>query len=334
MRPGLPRLQDPGLHRMSASNRDPLSSEERELAARLQRLGGPEGPPAALDARILAAARTAAAPPASTRAKRRPRFSIGLPAGAITAIGTAAALVIAIGTTWQLRPPDRPAAQAPATDADDAIAVELLAPRGKPAGSDSAADEPAAAASQRARASAAAPRAATAEGVANRRAAAPDAAGPTAETGIGSTGPAAPVAAEPASTTAPQATASTPPSAPTAAVPDTVEPAAIAPPPAEQAEASRHRQRATYTTAARARAEPRDGPRAASARTPPIDDDAVDLAAIPVREDANLPPGEWLERIRARRDAGDIDAARESLQRFVRAHPRLRPPRDLRELAQ
>ena len=38
------------------SGRDPLTQEERALAARLARLGAPDGPPAALDARILGAA--------------------------------------------------------------------------------------------------------------------------------------------------------------------------------------------------------------------------------------------------------------------------------------
>lgn len=309
---------------MSASDRDPLSPEERELAARLQRLGGPDAPPAALDARILAAARTAAGAPGPARAKRRPRIAAWLPGGAITAIGTAAALAIVIGTTWQLRPADRPAAKAPTTGDDDAVVVELLAPRRTPAVPDAATDAPAAAALQRTRASAAASRASTADSIAERPAVAPGAAAPAAETGPGSTGAVPPEATEPAPTIAPAATAT---------AMDTVEPAADAPPPAAQADATANPRRATYTTAARARAEPRDTPREASARARPDDHDAVDLASIPLHEDANLPPGEWLERIRARRDAGDIEAARASLRRFIRAHPRLRPPRDLRELA-
>lgn len=49
------------------THHDPLNAEERELAARLARLGGAREPAPALDARILAAARAAvAAPEAST----------------------------------------------------------------------------------------------------------------------------------------------------------------------------------------------------------------------------------------------------------------------------
>jgi hypothetical protein len=333
VRRGSPCPFDFGPHRMSASDRDPLSSEERELAARLQRLGGPDGPSAALDARILAAARQAVGQPAASRTRRRPRFAAWLPGSAITAVGTAAALVIVIGTAWQLRPVDRPAAQPPGIADDEAVTVELLAPRKTPAASETAAEAPTAAASPSTRASAAAPHGSTAEAVADRRAAAQDAAAPTAETDSGSTGTATPVAAEPAPTSAPHAGASTPSPAPAAPVLDTVGPSADAPATPQQAEASSRPRRATYTTAARARAESRDGPRGASTPAKPDDVHAVDLASIPVHEDASLPPGEWLERIRARRDTGDVDAARTSLERFIRAHPRLRPPRDLRELA-
>ncbi|HEX8538860.1 MAG TPA: hypothetical protein VF664_15420, partial [Cystobacter sp.] len=52
----------------------------------------------------------------------------------------------------------------------------------------------------------------------------------------------------------------------------------------------------------------------------------------PVAGDAALPPDEWLMRIRARRDAGDLEGARDSLRRFVREYPRLRLPDDLRAL--
>lgn len=61
---------------------------------------------------------------------------------------------------------------------------------------------------------------------------------------------------------------------------------------------------------------------------------AADVAEAfgPVSIDASLPPADWLERIRARRDAGDTDGARDSLRRFMREHPRLRVPADLRPL--
>lgn len=315
---------------MSAPDRDPLSSEERELAAHLQRLGGPDGPPAALDARILAAARAAAVPPAPRHASRRPRFATWLPGGAITAVGTAAALVLAIGTAWQLRPVDRPAVQRPAIADDGAVAFELLGPREKavpPSATDEASAEVSA---PRPPVPAAAPRASTSDSTTERRVAASDAAEPTAGTRTAAS--AAPAAAEsdlPASETA-----STAITAPRSALPDAVERDAATPQSAVPVDASGPRRRATYTTAARARAESDDRPRDAATRARPDDRDAIDLAMIPVRADADLSPAEWLERIRARRDAGDVDAARESLQRFMRAHPRVRPPSDLRELAQ
>jgi hypothetical protein len=70
---------------------EPLSDDERELALRLAKLDAAAGPSAALDARILGMARTAAAP---TRPVRR------WPG----AVGVAAVLVAAVGLAWQLRP--------------------------------------------------------------------------------------------------------------------------------------------------------------------------------------------------------------------------------------
>ena len=51
-----------------------------------------------------------------------------------------------------------------------------------------------------------------------------------------------------------------------------------------------------------------------------------------VGDDARLPLAEWLRRIRARRDAGDLDGARSSLARFVTTYPRARIPDDLQPL--
>lgn len=53
---------------------------------------------------------------------------------------------------------------------------------------------------------------------------------------------------------------------------------------------------------------------------------------VPVDEDIRLPPDEWLERIRLRRDLGDSANALRSLQLFVQAHPFQRVPDDLRPL--
>lgn len=51
-------------------------------------------------------------------------------------------------------------------------------------------------------------------------------------------------------------------------------------------------------------------------------------------EDARLPRQEWLQRIRERRQDGDEDGARASLERFVQAHPHSDIPHDLRSLLQ
>ncbi|MDN5781420.1 MAG: hypothetical protein L0H23_05255, partial [Luteimonas sp.] len=84
--------------------RDALTPEERALAERLARLG-PQGEPSpALDARILAAARSATAAPAATVGarttprRRQRRWPV--------AFGAAATLVIVGGLGWQLRPVD------------------------------------------------------------------------------------------------------------------------------------------------------------------------------------------------------------------------------------
>jgi len=96
---------------------EPFNAEERDLAQRLARLGGPREPAAALDAMILAAARAAvsdsAAPAAATPAeapveppadpkvtplrprKPAPRWPLGF--------GLAASVVLAAGIGWRLQ---------------------------------------------------------------------------------------------------------------------------------------------------------------------------------------------------------------------------------------
>lgn len=56
------------------------------------------------------------------------------------------------------------------------------------------------------------------------------------------------------------------------------------------------------------------------------------IALPPVAEDTRLGRADWLERIRARRDAGRLDEARASLVLFRKSHPRVRIPDDLRAL--
>lgn len=83
--------------------RRPLDPGERALAAQLPRLHGRGEPDPALDARILAAARTAVAP----RPVLRPRLRW------IAPMAVAASLSLAVGLAWRLRPPPAPEASPP-----------------------------------------------------------------------------------------------------------------------------------------------------------------------------------------------------------------------------
>ncbi|HEL7631918.1 TPA: hypothetical protein UL921_003784, partial [Stenotrophomonas maltophilia] len=51
-----------------------------------------------------------------------------------------------------------------------------------------------------------------------------------------------------------------------------------------------------------------------------------------VAADAQLPRRQWLQKIRERRDEGQRDIARASLERYVQQYPESRLPRDLRPL--
>lgn len=72
----------------------PLDAQERDLARQLAQLGPHDGPSAAVDARILAAAQDAVA--ASRKPASRNRWPMTL--------GIAASMLLAIGLAWQLRP--------------------------------------------------------------------------------------------------------------------------------------------------------------------------------------------------------------------------------------
>lgn len=317
---------------MTAPDHAPLTPEERALAERLRGLGGPDGPSAATDARILAAAATAAAPERSSRTPGRRRRARWLPGSAITAIGTAAAFVVAIGTAWQLRPLDRPSVRTPMQGDDVIVEVELPGPRDQRAPGTAAAGP-----SPLSNAVAPDPQSIASPGTWR----APELGAPAQVAPAPPTGRASP-AVEPASAesslTAQTGSASpSPADAPVDSTAGTQRSAATdaagaAPLPSPPAADADHPRRATYTTAARAQPEshrermpvPTAGPRREA--VPP------DLATVPVDADAALDPAAWLERIRARRDAGDLDGARASLRRIEQAHPRLRLPRDLRQL--
>jgi hypothetical protein len=73
----------------------------------------------------------------------------------------------------------------------------------------------------------------------------------------------------------------------------------------------------------------RAAPAPATAQGALVSSDALSLA---VDADAALPRRQWIKRIRERRDAGDLDTARASLERYLEHYPEARIPRDLRQL--
>ena len=103
---------------------DPLDADERALAEALARDALP-GPSPQLDARILAAARSATATTATRSPSRRPRPRW------IAGMGIAATLVLAIGIAWRLRP--LPPAVPAASEAPQADMVRILEPTARTA---------------------------------------------------------------------------------------------------------------------------------------------------------------------------------------------------------
>ncbi|MFC5569480.1 hypothetical protein ACFPN1_05290 [Lysobacter yangpyeongensis] len=320
---------------------DPLDAEERELAARLARMGPIDGPSPALDARILAAAHAAAA---AHRPRRHGKFAwLGLPPALVTGIGVAAAAVLALGLVWQLRPQYGHNAARVSAGADEELIImaEPLPAARAPAANPPPAAEPSVAlvATPQAPAS----RAKTATETAELE----HASAPMADATAKATAPAAPGAS--AATAAAPAAEAVAADAPATAEGFSAEP----PPAAAPAATSARKSHATYTTAARAMAERRargnreeaaaaqaaeadaatlDRVEVTGSRIRRADADAVDWTQVPVNDDTHLPAAEWLERVRARRDADDLDNARASLRLFRREYPRVRIPDDLRAL--
>ncbi|PBJ81734.1 hypothetical protein CMZ84_13625, partial [Lysobacteraceae bacterium NML93-0399] len=103
---------------MTATDREPLTPEERLLADRLARDGAGASPSAALDAAILGAARAAASGRSSVHVAAAPRRDVSRARRWPLAAGIAASLALAVGIAWQLRPAPgdepRPGAEAPA----------------------------------------------------------------------------------------------------------------------------------------------------------------------------------------------------------------------------
>ncbi|KGM24308.1 hypothetical protein [Stenotrophomonas maltophilia] len=329
-------------------NRDePLTPEERELARLLGRRAE-QAPPAALDAAILAAARAAVDAPAadavaSPEAPRTQRTRPRWPA----VFGIAASMVFAIGIAWQLRPepPPVPAgeaavAAAPAA-AEDVAAADQAAERSA-ADSAVATAEPAAAPA----APEAAPVAAPAPAIA--RASKPAPAGTAEAPAQAARSMAADAAADTSFAALPPAPAAAPAAAPPAPPAPTAysAPASLMAPvvasgslkarsagtpesnsvQAEQAPALDRVEITSMKREAPSRSAPGIMRRGSDAGL------SADAVQAEVDADARLPRRQWLQKIRTRRDDGQRDLARASLERYMQQYPEARLPRDLRPL--
>ena len=329
---------------------EPLTPEERALAARLARLGPHGEPSPALDARILAAAR--AEMPAVGPPRKQARWPL--------AFGIAASVALAVGLAWQLRPLPE------AVTYDEAASAVAAAESAQAVQAESTEAMPMEAPAEDAAATAAAPaihaEPAPAPAVdkdapeAFRRIAAParEVASQSRAAGAEAT------ASNPSSRPAPVRAHSAPP-APPAPPPA---PVVLQAPPAMESEAGAAASAADTTLpappaavagAAKARAPvaqqaaARDAAAAAERRARNQAAAAESHAASPVVEDSSanepfvedIPPATadspavrdaWLHRIRELHAAGDTDAARASLREFVRRYPAFPLPEDLRPL--
>lgn len=323
-------------------NRDePLTPEERELARLLGRRAE-QAPPAALDAAILAAARAAVDAPAadavaSPEAPRTQRTRPRWPA----VFGIAASMVFAIGIAWQLRPepPPIPAgeaavAAAPAA-AEDVAAADQAAERSAADSAVATAEPAAAPAAPEAAPVAAAP--APANACASKpapaqaaRSMAADAAADTSFAALPPAPAAAPAAAPPAPPAPTAYSAPAPLMAPVVASGSLKARSAGTPEPnsvqAEQAPALDRVEITSMKREAPSRFAPGIMRRGSDAGL------SADAVQAEVDADARLPRRQWLQKIRTRRDDGQRDLARASLERYMQQYPEARLPRDLRPL--
>ncbi|AWH32886.1 MULTISPECIES: hypothetical protein [Stenotrophomonas] len=304
---------------------DPLTPEERALAGLLGRRSE-QAPPASLDATILAAARAAvqdtaapaqgaAATPQPADRARRVRKGGRWPA----VFGIAASTVLAVGIAWQMRPepPAPPPMEATAPAQAEHAAADAAAPAAEPAVVDRAA-EPATLPPPPPAQAAPAPQMAPAP-------AAPEpqpAAAPVAKNVVAPPAPPAPPA--------PVAYAAPAPAAEAAAA-DSAEMAAEAAPAAAARQQQREAPAAFKASPAPASAPAARAPGVMLRRSSDAGLSAQDVHAE-VLADAKLPRRQWLQKIRERRDAGQRDLARISLERYLQQYPESRLPKDLRPL--
>lgn len=316
---------------------DPLTPEERELARLLGRPSA-TGPAPAIDEAVLAAARTAVEAPAADAATwtlppdtavpaRRPRSR--LPA----VFGLAASVIFAVGIAWQLKPEDPPApplaepvaAPASSTAVTGTAPAMEAAPPPPPAAAPPAVQQPRAAKTTALEPAPAAAPPATERGR--------DMSSPRPEA-IAAPAPPGPPAPAPVQAPAPMMSAPAPQAASAYAM-DTSEPA-LDSVVVTGSTIERAAPRAALKNAPPAKPAP-SAPgvmrRAAAPMAAPASaDDAVQALHQAVAADASLPRKQWLKRIRERRDAGDVDTARASLERYLQQYPEVRIPRDLRQL--
>lgn len=79
----------------------------------------------------------------------------------------------------------------------------------------------------------------------------------------------------------------------------------------------------------------RSAPAAAEAtadRSRPIENRGITVDDLPVEADLGLAPEVWIERIRQRRERGNLESARRSLEALREAHPDIELPPDLATL--
>ena len=304
---------------------DPLSSEERALAAMLARVAPHGVPSPEIDASILSASHDAVAGTAAR--SRRPRWQVPM--------GVAASMVLAVGVAWQLRPTPPEAA------GFDAASVEARSSVEAPAAAPTPAQEVASAGP-------------AVDAVADSTAAPPprkSLAPPVARSPVVDARKAAPAATPPApararpAPSAPAAPAYAPSPPPPSAVAErssnpsagiqrieSARPAGTV----AAAEADSRTETATAPTRRELRVSPGSERVQENAPRPPIANGATrarrtDLQ-VPVAADAQLQPGDWLERVRTRYGLGDADVARRSLLLFVQDHPTEAVPDDLEPL--
>ncbi len=100
---------------------------------------------------------------------------------------------------------------------------------------------------------------------------------------------------------------------------------------AASADAARSRRRAAPAASKANATAPTSAPGGMLRRS---SDAALSATAVhaEVAADASLPRRQWLQKIRERRDNGQRDLARASLERYLQLYPEARLPKDLRPL--